>query len=66
MMSSYVNYCVCELLILARTWFAFGFPSKTGCDIRSLGHLGVGRPLKTDLDDVELNRGGGRYAKSYS
>jgi hypothetical protein len=25
--------CVRELLILARTWFAFGLPSKTGCDI---------------------------------
>jgi hypothetical protein len=24
--------CVHELLILARTWFAFGLPSKTGCD----------------------------------
>jgi hypothetical protein len=26
------NCCVHELLILARTWFAFGLPSKTGCD----------------------------------
>jgi hypothetical protein len=26
------NCCVRELLILARTWFAFGLPSKTGCD----------------------------------
>jgi hypothetical protein len=33
MMSSYVNCCVRELLILARTWFAFGLPSKTRCDI---------------------------------
>jgi hypothetical protein len=33
MMSSYVNCCVRELLILARTWFAFGLPYKTGCDI---------------------------------
>jgi hypothetical protein len=24
------NFCVCELLILARTWFAFGLPSKIG------------------------------------
>jgi hypothetical protein len=23
-----------------------------------LGRLGIGRPPKTDLDDVELNRGG--------
>jgi hypothetical protein len=30
-----VRLCICcvrELLILARTWFAFGLPSKTGCD----------------------------------
>jgi hypothetical protein len=26
------NCCVRELLILAHTWFAFGLPSKTGCD----------------------------------
>jgi hypothetical protein len=26
------NCCVCEFLILARIWFAFGLPSKTGCD----------------------------------
>jgi hypothetical protein len=33
MMSMLCNCCVRELLILARTWFAFGLPSKTGCDI---------------------------------
>jgi hypothetical protein len=33
MMSMLCNCCVCELQILARTWFAFGLPSKTGCDI---------------------------------
>jgi hypothetical protein len=27
------NRCVREFLILARTWFAFGLPFKTGCDI---------------------------------
>jgi hypothetical protein len=32
MMSMLCNCCVLELLILARTWFAFGLPSKTGCD----------------------------------
>jgi hypothetical protein len=32
MMSMSCNCCVRELLILARTWFAFGLPSKTGCD----------------------------------
>jgi hypothetical protein len=26
------NRCVREFLILAHTWFAFGLPSKTGCD----------------------------------
>jgi hypothetical protein len=34
MMSMLCNCCVRELLILARTWFAFGLPSKTGCDKR--------------------------------
>jgi hypothetical protein len=33
MMSMLCNCCVRELLILARTWFAFGLPSKIGCDI---------------------------------
>jgi hypothetical protein len=32
MMFMLCNWCVRELLILARTWFAFGLPSKTGCD----------------------------------
>jgi hypothetical protein len=31
------NHCVREFLILARTWFAFGLPSKTVCD--SLLHV---------------------------
>jgi hypothetical protein len=26
------NRCVCEFLNFARTWFAFGLPSKTTCD----------------------------------
>jgi hypothetical protein len=33
MMSMLCSCCVCELLILACTWFAFDLPSKTGCDI---------------------------------
>jgi hypothetical protein len=37
MMSMLYNCCVRELLILARTWFAFCLPSKTGCDI-TRGH----------------------------
>jgi hypothetical protein len=32
MMSHLCNRRVHEFLILARTWFAFGLPSKTGCD----------------------------------
>jgi hypothetical protein len=32
MMSHLCNHCVCEFMILARTWFTFGLPSKTGCD----------------------------------
>ena len=34
MMSHLCNHCVREFLILARTWFAFGLPFKTGCNIR--------------------------------
>jgi hypothetical protein len=30
------NCCACGFLILARTWFAFGLPSKTGCDTGKL------------------------------
>jgi hypothetical protein len=49
MMSMLCNYCVRELLILARTWFAFGLPSKTGCD--SLHHLATS---SAPDDSVEL------------
>jgi hypothetical protein len=34
MMSSYVTAVYVNLLILACAWFAFGLPSKTGCDKR--------------------------------
>jgi hypothetical protein len=33
MMSMLCNCYVRELLILERTWFAFGLPSRTECDI---------------------------------
>jgi hypothetical protein len=36
MMSMLCNSCVRELLILERTWFTFGLPSKTGCDNKRL------------------------------
>jgi hypothetical protein len=37
-MSNLCNRCVREFLILARTWFAFGLPSETGCDIHQILH----------------------------
>jgi hypothetical protein len=33
MMSHLCNRCVREFLILARTWFAFGLPSKPGVTV---------------------------------
>jgi hypothetical protein len=30
------NRCVREFLILTRTWFTFGLPSKTGYDISGI------------------------------
>ena len=51
MMSMLCNCCVRELLILARTWFAFGLPSKTGCDIGGIcwGPSASEGPQKYDL-----------------
>jgi hypothetical protein len=45
MMSMLCNCCVRELLILARTCFAFGLPSKTGCDISGIGAVLTVGPL---------------------
>jgi hypothetical protein len=36
MMSHLCNRRVREFWILARTWFASGLPSKTGCDISGI------------------------------
>jgi hypothetical protein len=33
---------------------------------RSYGRLGIGRPPKTDLNDVESDRDGSGYAESYN
>jgi hypothetical protein len=33
------HHYVREFLILARTWFAFGLPSKTECDISGIKAL---------------------------
>jgi hypothetical protein len=45
MMSHLCNRCVREFLILARTWFTFGLPSKTGCDISEMKALLTIGPL---------------------
>jgi len=45
MMSHLCNRRVREFLILARTWFAFGLPSKTGCDISGIKALLTVGPL---------------------
>jgi hypothetical protein len=42
------NRCVREFLILARTWFAFGLPSKTGCDISGIKALADCRTANLD------------------
>jgi hypothetical protein len=62
MMSMLCNCCVCELLILARTWFAFGLPSKTGCDnpvVRPrpmLAYSTLWRPSERGLQSTPLKR----------
>jgi hypothetical protein len=45
MMSNYVMVVYVEFLILARTWFAFGLPSKTGCDKSGIKALLTVGPL---------------------
>jgi hypothetical protein len=40
-MSHLCNRCVRELLILARTWFAFGLPSKPGVTTTHLVYLAL-------------------------
>jgi hypothetical protein len=40
MMSHLCNRCVRELLILTRTWFAFGLPSKPGVTVFAPNKLG--------------------------
>jgi hypothetical protein len=36
MMSNYAIVVYMNFFILARTWFTFGLPSKTGCDISGI------------------------------
>jgi hypothetical protein len=52
MMSMLCNCCVRELLILARTWFAFGLPSKTGCDSVAMSEVVSAFCQIFGLDDV--------------
>jgi hypothetical protein len=52
MMSHLCNRCVLEFLILTRTWFAFGFPSKTGCDKYQLGLCHSGERILCAYDLV--------------
>jgi hypothetical protein len=58
------NCCVRELLILARTWFAFSLLSKTGCDRHEgsaktwLPSKGVTLLLKATLPTCVLSRRG--------
>jgi hypothetical protein len=47
------NRCVREFLILAHTWFAFGLPSKTGCDIEGVT-IKVERKRKRDEEAKTL------------
>jgi hypothetical protein len=64
MMSMLCNCCVRELLILARTWFAFSLLSKTGCDRHEgsaktwLPSKGVTLLLKATLPTCVLSRRG--------
>jgi hypothetical protein len=56
-MSMLCNCCVRELLILARTWFTFGLPSKTGCDTRAQrGRLGVGEAVAREAAGARGDR----------
>jgi hypothetical protein len=52
------NSCVCELLILVRTWFAFGLPSRTGCD--SINRSS--RVCSSDLASAAVPPHAGSYA----
>jgi hypothetical protein len=52
MMSMLCNCCVCELLILARTWFAFGLPSETGCD--TCAHMVSCQAIRFGISTVKM------------
>ena len=56
MMSMLCNCCVRELLILARTWFAFGLPSKTGCDTLREARSQKRKATSPTLQEEELDQ----------
>jgi hypothetical protein len=51
------NRCVCEFLILARTWFAFGLPSKTGCDRKPMSSFSSPPPCVAAVGRIEDSLG---------
>jgi hypothetical protein len=57
MMSHLCNNCVHEFLILARTWFAFGLPSKTRCDILAQGLI--------ELIEYPYQQGASSFLEAY-
>jgi hypothetical protein len=59
MMSMLCNCCVRELLILARTWFTLGLPSKTGCDSRRNNLLDGTNSLVGDYKLKEFRQNSG-------
>jgi hypothetical protein len=54
MMSHLCNLCVREFLILARTWFTFGVPSKTGCDRKLPGWSPIQNCSKPNTLNLEV------------
>jgi hypothetical protein len=54
------NRCVREFMILARTWFVFGLPTKTRCDKLPLPYLYTLENYNNMIIEVKalLGRGG--------
>jgi hypothetical protein len=60
MMSHLFNRCVRELLILARTWFAFGLPSKLGVTAGEVTAATEGRGVAGEGAAAATRRRGGQ------
>jgi hypothetical protein len=67
MMSMICNCCVRELLILARTWFAFGLPCllKPGVTYGKPGHFIAKCPMSSDSDRDNDKKGRKKEKKKY-